>query len=301
MEVKDLIMEFISERPKTDVVIGYGSGVKKQANDKNFFKQIDLIVGVNNPVEWHKQNYCLNPTDYSSKLGLKLLPLYQNLGTGVNYLSHIKHGQNTFKIGVVSTNDLYSDLVNWNNFYLAGRFQKPIEPIILNKRIETAIAVNRLNALKVALLSSNRDIITEQELYENLCSLSFIGDWRQILHIENPNKIRNIVNGSFNDFKNIYSNLNDQYYFKNRFDKISINHDKIIDDLYTLPNDLQLKILSKIHHNLNDKDLENIKKTIEHYLRTINIKASAIQPIKGLALNGISKSKVYLKQKLEKR
>lgn len=302
MEIKTLITEFCKTRPEAEVIIGYGSGVKKQANDKGFDKQIDLIMGVKDSTKWHQENYQENPKDYS-KLGYLLLPLYKNLGTKINYLSYLPFKDNMFKIGVVQTNDLIDDLFCWDNFYLAGRCQKSVDVIKSTQLLDQAIIHNRLNALKIALLLSEKKEISKIELYELLCSLSFIGDWRKILHVENANKVKNIVNGSLEELENIYNPLNKNYYSQIDNDLISINFERILNETMTLPipieNKLDMQTINS--HHISQEELKKIREIILTYLTKVNIKASAAQPFKGLLINGVSKTKTYLMQKLEKK
>lgn len=302
MEIKKLITDFSKTRPDAEVIVGYGSGVKKQANDAGLSKQIDLIFGVKDTKIWHQQNFDMNPTDYS-RYGFKLLSCYENLGTKINYLTFLPYENNMFKIGIISTQDLLDDLNNWKSFYLAGRFQKPIEVIKQTDDLKRAIELNRLNALKVALLLSENPLLSEKELYEIICSLSFIGDWRRVFHLENPNKISNIVDGSFEELRNIYTSLDTYSSSYNLGDKnmLVIDRNDLLNDLSSLPQDLLNQLKRKI--DLNQRNLKEtaiIQKTILKYLKRINLRASAAQPIKGLLINGVSKTKTYLKQKIDK-
>ena len=113
MEIRNLITEFCKTRPNANIVVGYGSEVKKQDNDTGLEKQIDLILGVNDVDYWHKLNYEINPNDYQCIIGYKLLPLYKNLGTKINYLSYLPFEGHMFKIGIVETYDLTNDLISF--------------------------------------------------------------------------------------------------------------------------------------------------------------------------------------------
>ena len=66
METKELITEFSKTRPDASIIVGYGSEVKRQANDKGLEKQIDLILGVEDATSWEKLNHEINPNDYRS-------------------------------------------------------------------------------------------------------------------------------------------------------------------------------------------------------------------------------------------
>lgn len=299
MKMKSLIEEFIKLFPEIEVVIGYGSGVKKQANDKGLHKQIDLILVVKDKMKWHQETYERHPEFYN-KLGYKLLPLYQNIGTNLDYLTYLPFEGKMFKIGVISVEHALDDLLHWKNFYFAGRLQKDVEIIKSNPTFDNAIRTNRLNALKTALLLSDKEFLTEQKLYELLCSLSFIGDWRNILHIETPNKIPNIVNGSFDGLHHIYTSLNNGYYDVYP-DYLLINYSQIIDDLELMP----ISLLSKLEQvidsdNISKETLMHLRKIIISHFKVMNLKASAAQPVKGLLLNGVQKTYSYLNAKISK-
>lgn len=300
MEIRELIHEFGKTRPEANIIVGYGSEVKKQANDNGLEKQVDLILGVDDTILWHKLNHQRNPSDYKSKIGYKLLPLYENFGTKINYLSYLPFEGHMFKIGVVNTECLISDLIHWENFFLAGRFQKPIEIVKNSQKLDDAIKINRLNALKVALLTLEPSV-SEEELFQRICSLSFIGDWRRIMHVETKDKVKNIVGGSFDELHEIYSSFNNDYCSLNQ-GNIDICHDKLIHELHTLPEQLKNKILNKIiNGSVNKETLEHIKNIILKYFVNMNIRTSAAQPLKGFALNGFSKTMTYLNHKIAKK
>ena len=77
----------------------------------------------------------------------------------------------------------------------------------------TAIAKNRVNALITSLILNSDKVIDEKKLFETLCSLSYLGDVRMALKFENPNKVGNIVSAELDEFKNTYSELNDDLYY----------------------------------------------------------------------------------------
>jgi len=302
VNIRNLITEFNRTLPDSEVIIGYGSQIKKQANDFGMDKQFDLILGVRDTIEWHKINHELNPSDYKSELGYKLFHMYQNLGTKVNYLSYLPFEGNMFKIGVVNTSDLVYDLVCWKNFFLAGRLQKPVEIIKTTTELDYALQRNRMNALKVSLLALGKDNTSLEELFYTLCSLSYIGDFRRTMHVETKYKVQNIVEGSFDELEKIYSEINNGYYENSYSHSISINYEKLITDLNTLPETLKSKILKELTKEKSDKDkLINLRHFILKYFKKLNLKTSIAQPIKGLALNGFSKTFTYLRQKISKK
>lgn len=293
----DKIFDFISTLPEVVDIIGYGSGVKNQEGYTDDIKrQIDLILTVNDIYEFHKLNFKKYPNIYSN-IGIKLIKHVNNIGTDINYVSNIDYKNNTYKIGVINKNDLSKDLITWDNMYMAGRCQKPISTLKVRDKVKNEIIYNRLNALKIALLLNHNKTITEQELYETICSLSYIGDIRMTMHCENPDKIKNIVNGSKIEFREIYNEVNDNLFdIKNNI--ISTNTDKILNSILDIPDSL-LKYLHK-HMDLNNINIDELNNNIINYLKITNFKSSIAQPIKSIIINGTEKSLNYLKEKRKK-
>ena len=293
----DNIFDFISTLPEVVDIIGYGSGVKNQEGYTDDIKrQIDLILTVNDIYEFHKLNFKKYPNIYSN-IGIKLIKHVNSIGTDINYVSNIDYKNNTYKIGVINKNDLSKDLITWDNMYMAGRCQKPISTLKIRDKVKNEIIYNRLNALKIALLLNHNKTITEQELYETICSLSYIGDIRMTMHCENPDKIKNIVNGSKIEFREIYNEVNDNLFdIKNNL--ISTNTDKILTSILDIPESL-LKYLHK-HMDLNNINIDELNNNIINYLKITNFKSSIAQPIKSIIINGTEKSLNYLKEKRKK-
>ena len=293
----DNIFDFISTLPEVVDIIGYGSDVKNQEGYTDDIKrQIDLILTVNDIYEFHKLNFKKYPNIYSN-IGIKLIKHVNNIGTDINYVSNIDYKNNTYKIGVINKNDLSKDLITWDNMYMAGRCQKPISTLKIRDKVKNEIIYNRLNALKIALLLNHNKTITEQELYETICSLSYIGDIRMTMHCENPDKIKNIVNGSKIEFREIYNEVNDNLFdIKNNI--ISTNTDKILTSILDIPESL-LKYLHK-HMDLNNINIDELNNNIINYLKITNFKSSIAQPIKSIIINGTEKSLNYLKEKRKK-
>ena len=302
MEIRNLIIEFSKTRPESDIIIGYGSEVKRQANDHGMDKQVDLIIGVNDTIKWHQLNHELNPQDYKSKPGYQLLPVYENLGTRINYLSHLPFNGNMFKIGVVNTSDLTYDLICWKNFFLAGRLQKPVETVKTTPELDYAIKRNRMNALKISLLSLNKTKASLEELFYMLCSLSYVGDIRRTMHVETKYKIQNIVEGSFDELHKMYNEFNNGYYEVGFNHSIDIDYERLINELDTLPESLHPVFLNALSCGKVNKDkLINLRKLILKHFTKLNHRTSIAQPINGLALNGFSTTINYLGQKISKK
>lgn len=293
--INDKILDFIKTKPEVIDVIGYGSGVKKQDGYTNDIKkQIDLIVTVEDTKKWHKENYKNNKEEYSNLGFLISNPLY-NIGTDINYITDIKYKDDTFKLGIIDKKDMLFDLYSWSNFYMAGRCQKPIEKVICDEKLNNAIYYNRLNALKCALILNYGNIITEEDLYKTICSLSYIGDIRMTFHCENPNKINNIVSASMEEFRKMYNEVNEDL-FINKDGYIYNNNSALIKDFFDFPSCM----LGYLKNNIEELTCEQLKQCILEYLKMTNLKSSIAQPIKSMTLNGTSKSLGYLKEKVKK-
>ena len=296
MENTQNIKKFVKNRPKVVAAYGYGSGVFKQSGYTDKDKpQIDLILVVDDLKKWHLENMKKNPRDYSftGKLFFKYASVSKLKGlTGITYLSNIKEDGSIYKYGTIEKNDLVSYLETWNSFYLPGRFQKRILPIIDSKEIEVANEKNRNAVLLVALLTlpMNRNKLID--VYTGICGLSYLGDTR-MKFAENPRKVLNIVEGSYDSLNEIYGK--ECPYFKSLKDeKIEIAREKIIKDISLLPSGL-------LEYLENEKDLQVVSEKIISYFTELNKKESSKQTLKGLFTNGIIRSIQYASKKVMKK
>lgn len=291
------IEEFINRRPDVVAAYGYGSGVFKQTGyTKKDKPQIDLILVVDDLKKWHIENMKRNKKDYSliGKLFFKYAKLSTLKGnTGITYVSNIKENGNTFKYGTIEKRDLIDNMNTLKSFYMPGRFQKTIYPIIEDEELKEAIKRNRENGLIIASYLQENDIVSKKDIFKTLCGLSYLGDTRMGI-AENPNKVLNIVEGSFAEFNRIYSFNNE--YLKEKDNSIIINKDVVREKLNVLPK----KLLYYIGEELNSNDLETKKKILE-YFENLNKIESKKQTIKGLFTNGIIRSIIYASKKIGKR
>lgn len=296
MENTQNIKKFVMNRPKVVAAYGYGSGVFKQSGYTDKDKpQIDLILVVDDLKKWHLENMKKNPRDYSftGKLFFKYASVSKLKGlTGITYLSNIKEDGSIYKYGTIEKNDLVSYLETWNSFYLPGRFQKRILPIIDSKEIEVANEKNRNAVLLVALLTLPMNCNKLIDVYTEICGLSYLGDTRMKFS-ENPRKVLNIVEGSYDSLNEIYGK--ECPYFKILKDeKIEIAREKIIKDISLLPSGL-------LEYLENEKDLQVVREKIISYFTELNKKESSKQTLKGLFTNGIIRSIQYASKKVMKK
>ncbi|XP_023029769.1 phosphatidate cytidylyltransferase, mitochondrial [Leptinotarsa decemlineata] len=185
----------------------YGSGVKKQLQNKPSENMIDLIFCVNNPQSWHEANLRTNSSHYSGlkHFGHNFVARYQeNFGAKVYFNTLIPFDDFYIKYGVVSTNDLVTDLLEWSDLYIAGRLHKPVEIIKkpLSSELETALQLNLQSAVHAALLILPESF-TEYEFYHTISNLSYSGDFRMTFG-ENKNKVSNIVKPQLLGFRSLY-------------------------------------------------------------------------------------------------
>ena len=290
------IEEFIKKRPEVVAAYGYGSGIFKQSGYTSKDKpQIDLIFVVEDLKKWHLENMKLNRHDYSliGKVFFKYASLSKLKGTtGITYVSNIKENGNIYKYGTIEEKDLIENLNTWKSFYMPGRFQKTIYPIKQSDSLITAIDKNRDNALLLSSYLQEKNEVTKKDIFVTLCSLSYLGDTR-MKFAENPRKVLNIVEGSFDILNSIYD-FNKSYLTEK--DNITIDYGKLKEELKNLPGSL----LEYINDSLDSNDTM-IRQKILEYFTQLNKKESTKQTIKGIYTNGICRSIDYASKKLTKR
>ena len=83
---------------------------------------------------------------------------------------------------------------------------KPIRIIKDDPRVRLAQQVNLTSAIRAALLTLPEKF-TEAELFERIAGISYGGDIRMFLPVENRNKVGNIVQKQSPQFKELYYRL----------------------------------------------------------------------------------------------
>lgn len=248
---------------------GYGSGVFEQKgyDTKGTRKpQIDLILGVKNPLQFHEYNLDRNGHHYSALkyiAGPHTLARVQNWGAGVYFNPYTRIQGREVKYGVVAMDVLLRDLRSWNTFYLAGRLQKPVK--ILKNNIDV-LRCNQMNlkaaaTVAVRTLSKHNqlDPFNEFAFYRDITGLSYLGDFRYKVGGENPKKVDNIVEKNLSRF---------QSYYKPIVHEVVYNGGQYLPQGYTAVN-AKAKLKTKV------------------------AKTSLIQTLKGIATAGIVKSVKY--------
>ncbi|KAL4806579.1 mitochondrial matrix Mmp37-domain-containing protein [Aspergillus unguis] len=172
-------------------------------------KMIDFIFGVSYSQHWHALNIAQHRDHYS---GLRSLGSYtvsqvqDRFGAGVYFNPYITVNGTLIKYGVVNIDTLCKDLSQWDTLYLAGRLQKPVKILRDHPKVRLANQMNLLSAVRVALLLLPEQF-TEFQLYSTIASMSYMGDLRMALPVEDPRKVNNIVSSQMANFRRLYAPL----------------------------------------------------------------------------------------------
>ncbi len=306
MQEKDIrtrIKDFIKILPDTVSVKAYGSSIAYQSGYKaDEKKQVDLIVIVDDIKKFYEDNlkknremYKFTPRMYFKHAKSSSL----KKAAGICYTTDIEYGPDTYKMGVIEKEDVIDDLLNWKTFYIAGRFQKEMFTAKEDSQIEKANEINKRNALTVALLLLDKEKPTLNDLYEKICSLSYMGDSRKSFKAEDPNKIKKLASGSKEHFDREFTAKTDLYTV-DKNEKIKIDHEKVLRMIDKLPIELKIKISDEVGDKRLSEAIVEIRKGITDYLTTIIKKSSMGQTKKGILTTGPKNSIGYALAKLKK-
>ena len=271
--------EFLSKLPQTNSVSTYGSGFFKQEDTAGERKTRDLIISVDNPNFWHRQNYKQNEEMYKGTLKHNLM----NNGTGGLITFPRSFGcffttykDNEYKLLVVDKHLLYNNLKTWAHMSFPGRFQKEMFVISDNSKgyLSNLMKLNYENAIRVAILTHPNKHLNKEDLYKAIASLSYKGDIRTI-KFEDPNKVNNIVEGSYDFFEKTYGN-NREYQILNNIDF------ELLDIIEELPDSLKHYLLKELSYdnfeNINNKEI--VAQIIEEYITKRNIIDSTLMMLR---------------------
>ncbi|EIN12746.1 Mmp37-domain-containing protein [Punctularia strigosozonata HHB-11173 SS5] len=192
----------------------YGSGVFEQdgyapRKDLSEGPMVDFIFAVTHADHWHYLNMHQYPGHYafhSRILGSSFVSKVQQISPGVWFNPYVRMNGVTIKYGVITVDDLCSDLLNWRTLYTAGRMHKPIRIIKDDARVRLTQQVNLVSAVRASLLTLPPNF-SEAELFERIAGLSYRGDPRMLLPAENRDKVKNIVHKQSPQFKELYYRL----------------------------------------------------------------------------------------------
>lgn len=305
----------------------YGSGVKEQLGYDKAKKRksmIDLIYCVDNSHRWHATNLERNPEHYSAMglLGSDFIAKYQRkFGARVyfNTLVPIEGENIMIKYGVIATDDLIEDLLDWRDLYIAGRLHKPVEIVKppTNVKLENGINNNLKSAVHAALLLLP-EAFTEYEFYFAIANLSYMGDFRMTFG-ENKDKVTNIVRPQLENFRHLYAptmkNFNEYVNFP-RKNSLEINCKQdcsgkaIMHHLNSLPKWPIRYIVKEWNRGKYKQDTEDVLRAVAHSheyqevvqrsFNAIVFRSSMKQSIKNIPTAGLSKSIKYSWAKIQK-
>ena len=299
MEKRDILNSFIDKRPSTLGAFGYGSGVFKQTSYSDKAKpQLDLMLVVEDVGQWHQENLRTNPHDYpiTGKIQINHGNIKNLKGPNkITYFSNIKEDDYVFKYGVIEVEDWRRSLETWDNFFVAGRFQKPLMPLKCKEDINRLVLQNRLSATMVAAIFSN-EITTSFDFFKLLCNLSYMGTIRMAI-AENPEKVANIVTGGMEEFVKMYVKNQDYITFVTPR-VIIINHEKLLERINELPSSLYDYLVT---NGYDLKNINSLRKGIAKYLKAKNKSEEIKQAVHELRNNGLARSVPYMKDKLVKK
>jgi translocator assembly and maintenance protein 41 len=206
------VFSLLSHFPPVELAFAYGSAVFKQ-HGREMGKMIDLVFVVEDPESWHKDNLQTSRSHYSflKLLGPSHITKLQKQPAGLYYNTLVHIDSQLIKYGVISLNDFYKDMMEWEWLYTSGRMHKPV--LLINQAthqrkvlISEAIKFNLESAMLYSLLLLNKKEITEMELYSTITGLSYMGDFRMTLG-EDKNKVQNVFLPIIEDFRLLYSPL----------------------------------------------------------------------------------------------
>ncbi|XP_063709305.1 phosphatidate cytidylyltransferase, mitochondrial [Culicoides brevitarsis] len=307
---------------------GYGSGVKEQLGYDKATKRknmIDLIYCVDNAHRWHAANLERNPEHYSAlaTFGSDFIASYQrsNFGARVyfNTLVPIEEENIMIKYGVVATDDLIEDLLDWRDLYIAGRLHKPVEIVKppTNVKLENGINNNLKSAVHAALLLLP-ETFTEYEFYFCIASLSYMGDFRMTFG-ENKDKVKNIVRPQLESFQSLYAptlKILSEYVRFPSIDGLEVNCKQdcsgkaIMHHLNSLPKWPLRNIVKEWNRGKYKQDTEDVLRAVAHSpeyqsvvrrsLNAIVFQSSAKQSLKNVPTAGLGKSLKYSWAKIQK-
>jgi len=307
----------------------YGSGVfnqsivknEKKSSDSSPKNMIDLILVVDNSVEWHSKNLIMNKSHYSflKHLGPKwLATIQESFGANIYFNTLIPIDNYLIKYGVINTKHLINDCLDWDTLYVSGRLHKPVSVLKEPNSIDlsNALKINIQSALHSALLMLS-ETFTEEQLYLTIAGLSYNGDFRMSFG-EDKQKVLKIVRPQINNFRNIYQplitsdamrqivswNPNSRAYSQDCSPNVLLYHlnllPKTVQDLLTLDwnADHRFRDIDDVMQSLANSI--ECKTHIKIAIEKIVSKSSWTQSLKGIFTAGLLKSIRYSSQKVFK-
>lgn len=286
-----------------EFAMAYGSSIFKQKGYTEKDKPIiDFIFAVNSPSKWHENNLMKNPEDYPLKIrekGLEFINGMQEKWTNIYYNLDVPFQERKIKYGVISQENLTSDLTNWETLYVAGRLHKPAKILKSNERINNAVKTNLEHAINTSLLLLPENF-TEKDFYMEIAGISYRGDVRMIF-VERK-KVKNIVDGNPDGFCELYRGIIKKQYSDvlNLLNGGKIKQDKSPKTQEAIYNRLPVNLRRQIKTPIDFESTNDIRNKVLGGIRSIVFLPSVKQPMKGLLVSDFLVCVMYVFEKFKK-
>ena len=250
----------------------YGSKVIPQKDIKPG-KMSDLIFVVNDVEDFHNANKKLNREHYSfiEKI-INKSKYINNFGPKIYYNQNVVIENNVIKYGVISRKNFEYSMSNWDNMFICGRFHKPIMNIVQNINYDKLIEENRKRAFALIALK-NKDSVDKDKFYEDIIKISYIGDIRNALYLEDKEKAKKMLKGAYSLYDNMYS----KYALSSSKYKLKLNK-----DLNFYFNQLPKLFRDKFPSDFIKKDIKERTLIINRILKINNLMSSTMNALMGL-------------------
>ncbi|XP_015794489.1 phosphatidate cytidylyltransferase, mitochondrial [Tetranychus urticae] len=324
---KQSISAFDRSSSSTSKSKSFAASVLSNGSAKKDANMVDLVVVVDDSLEFHRNNLRNNAQHYSllRHLGPKgVAHIQDNFGARVYYnsLVTIKDDNGVdrlIKYGVISRKNLINDLFDWDFLYISGRLHKPVKIIHSpsdDGSIAKALSINHQNALYSALLLLS-ETFTEEQLFTTIANLSYNGDFRMTFG-EDKNKVSKIVKPNIEKFRSIYQpyigssiekglltfNSNQRTYFQDLSPRV------LFHNLSLLPKKVQQNLYFNYETRGKLRDLDdvlmavaqsyNYSDYVKNAISQIVWRSSWTQSAKGVFTAGLVKSFIYSSRKIIK-
>ncbi|XP_076442598.1 phosphatidate cytidylyltransferase, mitochondrial-like [Babylonia areolata] len=317
--VSHLYYRIIESFPQgIQMAFAYGSGVYQQQGHEDMSQNmLDFILVVDRPLEWHSENMKRNRHHYSflKYCGSRCAAIVQEYGAGVYFNTLVNFEDRLIKYGVISTERLVSDLLDWDTLYISGRLHKPVKLLILpeNQDLISALQMNLQSAVHAALLLLPEDFC-EEALYTTIAGLSYNGDFRMVVG-EDRNKVSNIVRPNMEHFRRLYESIlqgeeHVQWHPQQGRLEQNPNHITQYHHLQLLPKTVLLLLQENRTRPGSHPDLEEVLKiyansshcddSVARCISHIVWRSSVGQSAKTILTAGARKSVLYTMKKLKK-
>ena len=304
---------------------------------------IDLILTVSDSSAFHRHMLERYPDHYSALARLCGPTFCTNLqrseryGAGVyfnplvdspvttSYTCSSNGCKRKIKYGIVQTEDLVHDLINWRWLYLAGRMQKPtvsVDGLEECERIALAQKQNLDMALAASLLilggrrgpDGSSPIQASQKypltsLFEEIAGLSYAGDPRMDVGGEDPDKVSKLVrsDGQERRFYDLYKQSMESLQDVGILDVVGTGSSRLVaidlDDSATrrhlwksLPQKVNKGTCYGVGIETRHSSAQHLSKCLVNIVRP----AARRQSLKGLLTAGFVKSVQYASAKFAK-